>query len=731
MLFIQNIYGQNINWESFLSRNDMTFDTLTTKWQEGVFTGNGLIGSMIFMENKNALRIELGRTDVTDHRISGNPSALYAKARLPIGYFSLNPVGKIIKNSARLHLWNAEATGVIETDKGKIFWKSFVTEKENVIIFQTKTEGEEKNFTWKWNAEQSVSPRMKFTPIDNFPSNPEHETGNEESIDFSKQKMLAGGDYVVAWKTVGKNDTNTTFISVGYDTVHSSLKQVLKTVKFAAAQEFANITNAHRQWWHQYYQKSFLSIPDAKAESFYWIQLYKIASATRSGTLPIDLMGPWFAPTPWPAYWYNLNIQLTYSPMCAANHLEMVEPLLRNIDKNIQNLINNVPPQYRYNAAAIARSGALNMVSPLKVTSESDTSSAPGALELGDLTWILYYYWQYYSYSKNDSVLKNFIPLLKRSINYYIDVMHKEADGKWHLPYTYSPEYPDGKTRDCNYALSLFRWGCETLLTIDPNDKLTKTWKDVLENLTPYPTDSTGLRIGKDVAFAKSHRHYSHLLMIYPLHLLNWDNEGDRDLIRKSLYHWHSLKGAFQGYSFTGGASIYSLMGKGDSALNYLDELFSHFVKPNTMYMESGPVIETPLAAAASLQELLLQSWNGKVRVFPAVPATWQDVSFEDMRADGAFLISAVRKEGKTRWIKIKSLEGGKCTFVTDLKGTLKTKSDNQANLIKVGVNTYQINLVKGQSVIIYANADDVNIAAAPVSLNNQTLNYWGTKNKK
>lgn len=97
LLFIQNIYGQNINWESFLSRNDMTFDTLTTKWQEGVFTGNGLIGSMIFMENKNALRIELGRTDVTDHRISGNPSALYAKARLPIGYFSLNPVGKIIK----------------------------------------------------------------------------------------------------------------------------------------------------------------------------------------------------------------------------------------------------------------------------------------------------------------------------------------------------------------------------------------------------------------------------------------------------------------------------------------------------------------------------------------------------------------------------------------------------------------------------------------------------------
>ncbi len=40
-------------------------------------------------------------------------------------------------------------------------------------------------------------------------------------------------------------------------------------------------TIGHRVWWHRFYRKSFLSIPDAKLQSFYWIQLYKIASAAR------------------------------------------------------------------------------------------------------------------------------------------------------------------------------------------------------------------------------------------------------------------------------------------------------------------------------------------------------------------------------------------------------------------------------------------------------------------
>ena len=72
------------------------------------------------------------------------------------------------------------------------------------------------------------------------------------------------------------------------------------------------------------------------------------------------------------------------------------------------------------------------------------------------------------------------------------------------------------------------------------------------------------------------------------------------------------------------------------------------------MYKESGPVIETPLSAAQSIHDMLLQSWGGKIRIFPAIPATWKDIAYSGLRTEGAFKVSASRKQGKTQFIHIK-----------------------------------------------------------------------------
>ncbi|MCH5716146.1 glycoside hydrolase family 95 protein [Niabella hibiscisoli] len=94
-----NVLGQNakgIDWAAFLERNDLVYDTLTTKWEEGLFTGNGQLGTMVYMEGPETLRIDIGRSDVADHRDDSAP-VLYNKARLPIGYFSVKLKGKIKK----------------------------------------------------------------------------------------------------------------------------------------------------------------------------------------------------------------------------------------------------------------------------------------------------------------------------------------------------------------------------------------------------------------------------------------------------------------------------------------------------------------------------------------------------------------------------------------------------------------------------------------------------------
>ena len=45
---------------------------------------------------------------------------------------------------------------------------------------------------------------------------------------------------------------------------------------------------------------------------------------------------------------------------------------------------------------------------------------------------------------------------------------------------------------------------------------------------------------------------------------------------------------------------------------------------------------------------MLLQSWGGKLRIFPAVPEQWKDAAFDRLRAEGGFTVSARRVAGKT-----------------------------------------------------------------------------------
>jgi hypothetical protein len=59
---------------------------------------------------------------------------------------------------------------------------------------------------------------------------------------------------------------------------------------------------------------------------------------------------------------------------------------------------------------------------------------------------------------------------------------------------------------------------------------------------------------------------------------------------------------------------------------------------------------------------MLLQSHGGTIRVFPAVPDDWKDVSFTTLRAEGAFLVSAEFKAGIVGGVKIVSEKGRRCT---------------------------------------------------------------------
>ena len=248
-----------------------------------------------------------------------------------------------------------------------------------------------------------------------------------------------------------------------------------------------------------------------------------------------------------------------------------------------------------------------------------------------------------------------------------------------------------------------------------------------MEELTPYPMDENGLFIGRNTPYAFSHRHYSHLLAAYPLYTLNKEHPEDVDLIERSLHFWQSKTGAHQGYSLTGASSISSALGKGNDALAYLNKLFGRFLSVNTLYRESGPVIETPLSGAQSIHDMLLQSWGGKIRVFPAVPDAWQDVAFDGLRTEGAFKVSANRKAGKTEFIQVKSLAGEPCILVTDIARPF-FKGKRNLEVKQLGEHTYQVDLQKGEEMLVYPEGTSPDWIIRPIQ--NTSTHCFGKKLK-
>jgi hypothetical protein len=68
--------------------------------------------------------------------------------------------------------------------------------------------------------------------------------------------------------------------------------------------------------------------------------------------------------------------------------------------------------------------------------------------------------------------------------------------------------------------------------------------------------------------------------------------------------------------------------------------------------------IEDSAILVTIVNEMLLQSHNGILRLFPGIAAR-EDVSFRDLRAEGAFLVSSSIRRGTVEFVTIKGLAGG------------------------------------------------------------------------
>ena len=754
LLFFLLLFPLTLNAED--SPYDLIWDKLTadpvfefgqrhTHWgrndgyYDGAIMGNGLLGTNFYKLDDNAYRLNVGRSDVTEAR--DGEFNLLSKARLPIGYFALRPVGQVQKEEMRLHIFDAVTTGSLVSDKGSIDFKTYVHSCRDAIIFEAKTTGDESGYSWDFVPQQAVSPFVKHwegndavfasrVPSDYLncegKSNPEPWLENSKGVKMLVQPLAADSNfskinkyYIVAWKEVCKGDSRRVVATVAQDSdIEIARREALGNVLGAFKKSSGKLESQHMQWWKDFYARiATMVFPDPKVQGFYWMQCYKFASTARSGKPVVDLQGVWPTyDTPWPAIWMNLNIQLTYSWQTRVGLGEFAQPLWDALWNNRANLVRNVtdnPGQEDWTECmALPRASSYDMLSRL-----DPRLAERNGYEAGNLTWTLYYWYQQCkAYGDDFQMRERLFPLLKAAVNLFFRIRTVNPDGSYGLPPTASPEYKECVESigpNSNYDLANLRWGLKALIEIDEkfglNDEMLPQWKDFLEHLVPFRySETTGFKVSDKFEFLDTnHRHYSHLFMIYPYHMLDWENPADSARMALSVDRWNGNTG----YSLTGKASMLCSRGDGEAALTLMKRFLAGWVRHNTLYNESGPVIETPFAAMCSLEDMYMQDWGDRIRVFWGCPDSWKDCSFSNMRAAGAFRISARRENGRTVRIDVRSDKGGLCRLQTGMQDfCVKTSSGAPAayRLVEAEKGVIEVDTRPGEEFAVSADPTEL-----------------------
>jgi hypothetical protein len=724
---------RSISYDQVLKPHDFVFEKAPQNYGECAFLGNGMIGTMIWARPGEAVHFELGRNDVYSTR-------KMRSSRLLIGSLSLSLKSPVVSQPLHLSLHRAEASGQIKTQSGEVLWRSIIPQSSDVGLIEYQIKGKEQ-LEIRFDSLPPVTARQLNGYIqENFPKEAwpgkklkVDEYGNPLLADFYKslpEKMripaAEGVDGEIHWRTqfcqegqgyafacgtrkVGKGKFLYAYSLEALAEGEPETDAVVARVRDALQTGYEAMAAEHYRWWNTYYERTFVSIPDPVIERYYWIQIYKIASATRPDGVVLDETGPWVRPTMWDRVWWNLNIQIAYHTMISCNRLDYCNPFIE--------IINNSIESFKLSAA-----GSTDVEGALNVGRTSDIYGNTSAAdkEFSNFTAAIYYYWLYCRCAGDDKqLIEKVYPLMKGAALYMMEKLEKDAQGVYHVQEDISPEYKGGPYKSTNYNLGPLVWNLNALLYLNEKHSLNASeadrWQDVLANLVPYPEGEEGLLLGEESPFVHSHRHYSHLFPFYPFRTIDMETPEGFELCRKSFARWvkpgEDGNRSWNAFAYFGAAAMSAWLGDGDSAVEYLHGGVD-WTAWNTFFKPAPPAVESVICQTIAVHEMLLQSKTTRpddfiLRVFPAVPEKWSNASFDRLLAEGAFEVSAKWQDGKVAFIEIYSLAGNPCNVIAPFKEAPvllgEREFHSRVTKNKVGQKVYTIDLKKGERVLLAA----------------------------
>lgn len=475
----------------------------------------------------------------------------------------------------------------------------------------------------------------------------------------------------------------------------------------AWAADLPGLYARHQSRWQEYFGRSAVCLPDRFLEQVYYINQYALGCCSgKDGIMKhhaCGLNGLWAVKHPnlWGSMWYwDVNIQAAFAGVFSSNRLDLGKVFS-------DGLLSYRELMERYAQNQHGMTGY--------------SADYPYFFYYCVVPWCAQYLWYQYEYSLDTRYLREeAYPFFLKLCEFVTQIfVYDPADDTYHVYPDISPEQgPLAHDTTITVACCkyLLRFTLEAARILDDHTPLLDTCAAILAKLPPYPVVTAGecaprLKDSADAADNMFIRHPSMLMPLFPIGELGLhSDEATVELLRNTLdfLEDHSEIGIFGGSWLAAAAAR---LGQGQKALRLLYERgIDHMLRSNGLtaeeterFMNYCLILRQPLyypcmmeftgEMLAAVNEMLLQSCDGLIRVFPALPdgdpefdrlirkgqsyhtypdryisyPAWRDVRFDRLLAKGAFEISACVKDGKLQWITVLSKKGGTVRLTSPL----------------------------------------------------------------
>ena len=691
-------------------QHNLVFNQLPQRWDEGLPLGNGWLGALIWQKGNN-IRLSLDRVDLWDDRPMGDIDKLrfkwvmqqvkrneydtvqklgdesYEKYAAPSKIpgaaleFNMASLGGVKQASVDI----SNGLSVVEFNNGTRF-NNYIHATENIGYFGFEN-----------LADTSIIPQLI---IPNYNSGNTGATGNSvegqglERLGYKKGTITRNGNTIryhqptwngtyyevlVTWKKFSSNHI------IGAWTISNNQPAQLPALNTSSKEPTQ--WPSHVAWWMDYWQRSSVALPDSTLERQYYLEMYKFGCVARNNTPPISLQAVWTADNgslpPWKGdYHHDLNTQLSYWPGYASNHLDLTASFTNWLWK-----VKEVNKRWTKKYFEVE---GLNVPGVTSISGKEMGGWIQYSMSPSMGAWVADHFYMQWKYSMDKNFLtQRCLPYFSQIDTYFKNIHTKDAEGNYVLPMSSSPEFHDNSINawfkyNTNFDLSLIHNFYKKYddIVYGATGKKQPQVEQEEKKYAPLTINETGFAVAPGNNLEESHRHHSHLMSIYPLCLLNADNPKDKQVMLASLHtvEQHGTR-AWVGYSFSWMASMYAHANLGDSAARYLHIFAENFCSPNSFHLNGDQkggqysdftyrpfTLEGNFAFAQGIHEMLLQSYKGYIEIFPAIPSSWKDVSFNTLRTEGAFLVSAKKENAVPVSVKIFSEKGGVCRLKLPFK---------------------------------------------------------------